>query len=182
MNNEELTSYIRKCASNNIDSPIKLDEPTFFQLSLNLLVNKCSKEISVLIHFDPSGKKNPLFEILLSKISQKIFIEFLSISDVKLNIYTNEQRKVRDSNFFETIKFFKNSVNLRSIPKKVYDEKIINKFDIIIGDHKYLVIGSNENDESNYFVNFGDVKGVNRLNNYFLAMSNEINASGEKND
>lgn len=183
MDSSELTSYIRMCASHNKNSSIKIDEDSnLFSLALNLIINKSSKSLKLIIIFQQNVSRHPLLELLNEPVVIKNTLDFLALKGSDMHIFTNEQKKVRSSTFYKNLSKMENGLKLRAIPKK-YNKKLSeNMVDIVIGDKNYVLIGTNRNGQSNYFVNFGDENGHVKLTNLFEKLASQLSAGDVDND
>jgi hypothetical protein len=184
MNNQELSSYIRKCALKNLDSPIKIVEQEHLLLAMNLLVNKCSGQVKIFLLFPRGEANDPILEALNSSSFIKNCKDFLSLKGSKFTIVTNEQKYIRKSSFYEIVSKDFNNINLLAIPKELLAGAFSSsKNNLIIGSSSDLLLGSVVDFKLDYYASYGDVKSHAILNNYLDNAINAVNSSrGEKND
>lgn len=178
----ELTSYIRKCANKNLNSPVKIDDNfELFTLAFNLVINKSRKEIKVLINFREDQSKHPMLKVLNQKVVIDNVIDFLKIDGAKMFIFTNEQKKIRESVFFKGTSEYGSALRLKGIPAIIYKKGIKKYLDIIIGDSNSVIIGTCQEIEPSYLVNFGDESAYLTLNSFFGKLEKAIKLSEANN-
>lgn len=177
MGNEDLKSYIRKCANKEINAPIKLVNDEILKLGMNLLVNKSKSEIIIFDNFDTNQVSTLILDALNNDLIIKSVIDFLNIPDAKIVIYTNGKKFFKESKFFKAVKT--KNIKVKLIPKATYDRltepmKLVH---FISSDSKATVIGSLKEETleaSELFVNFGDEEGSTLLKSFSEGLNDAI--------
>lgn len=182
MDESELITYLRQCASQNLNSPIRISESNdLFLMALNLVINKSKEHIKVYINFHQNQNSHPILDALNKDSVIKNLIDFIDLKKSKMTILTNEQKKVRESIFYASLSKSKEKLELRGIPEAIY-KKIPNKrIDFLIGDKHSMILGTCNGDEQIYFSNFGDESAYDNLNGFFSDVRHLTSQRGELN-
>lgn len=173
MSENEIFNFIAKCSTEERDAPIKISDNQTLKSSLNAMINKSHKQIDIFIRFIGDAK-NPVFEMLKDATILKNLKEFLSLENTKLRIVSNEQKKIRKSDFYREISSF-SGVSLRALSAYIVNEKtseeVLDSF--VLCDPKSLIIGTFDYSEGGRpsYANFGDSRFYSLLLGLFSNLS-----------
>ncbi len=172
MGNDDLFSYMRKCASEKKKVPIRVTSDDVLVIGLSLLINNSDRIVKVLINSQGKDQSK-----LLDALSNKIIInnvkEFLDDPKREFMVLIDDSKQLKKSDFFEKLK---GKIKLHSIPKKTVDDMDVLKrgVNFVIGDDEALIVGSfqydnphNEEPTIPTFINFFDVSFNKNLSEYF---------------
>ena len=115
MSNEDLFSYMKKCALDRKKSPIRVSSDDVLVIGLSLLINNSDDVVKVLTTF--KGKeRNALLEALSDDLIISNVIDYLEDSKREFLVLTDDSKKFKKSNFFNKLK---GKVKVNTIPQKM---------------------------------------------------------------
>lgn len=184
MGNEDLFSYMKKCALDRKKTPIRVVSEDVLILGLSLLINNSEDVIRVLTTF--KGKEhNRLLDALSNDLIIRNIVDYLEDSKREFLVLTDDSKKLKKSNFFNQLK---GKVKVNSIPQKLLSDTDVLKrgVNFVVGDNDALIVGSfdysdeNSNDLSvPTFINYFDESFNRNLSEYFNSVRDRcLNGGG----